>query len=134
MSDNPNTSIVTEQATRSAADTMTSIATNTLVSTQVAPITVAAGPAVPLIMNLLRQIGILVGGVGLIIAILGRRDMSELIRFVTSDQMVPIVTAGIFVASSLGSLWKTRHNEQVKRTLAAAAPDSFAVVRGDQSA
>ena len=91
---------------------------------------VAPSPAVPLIMNFLRQLGILIGGMGTIIALVGRRDVRELSEYMMSDAMLPIVAAAIFVASSIGSLWKTLHNEKIKRLAEPYVPNWLLTRRG----
>lgn len=85
-----------------------------------------------LISNFLRQLGILIGGGATIIVLLrnffGSGDVNEAIAWVSSQDFVIFLAALTFVASSLASLWKTLHNEWIKRTLTAEVDDRLASI------
>jgi len=92
-------------------------------------IKVQPSSGVPLIMNIFRQLGIIAGGCALIAAMIGKRDLAGFIALMQGDQLAPMAAALVFVSASLGSLWKTAHNEWIKRTLADEVSDDLARVQ-----
>lgn len=96
------------------------------------PIKVQPSAVAPLVSNFLRQLGILIGGSATIIVLLrnffGSGDLNEAIAWVSSQDFVAVLAALTFVGSSLASLWKTVHNEWIKRTLTAQVPDRLASI------
>lgn len=93
-----------------------------------ASITVHPNAGVPLIMNLFRQVGIVVGGAALIAGTISNRDLSGFIALMQGEQLAPMAAAILFLIASISSFWKTVHNELVKRKLANQVGDDVAVV------
>lgn len=96
-------------------------------------IKVQPSAAVPLLVNFLRQLGILIGGGATMLVLarnfLGSRDVNEMIAWVSSQEFAIFLAALIFVLSSLSSFYRTVRNEWIKRTLTAEVNDDLARIQ-----
>lgn len=93
------------------------------------PIVVNPSPAAEQISAGIRTLIVLVGGISAIIGLLGKHDILGLVVYLQSSAAVPVVGAAGAVGAFLYGQWKTIVRKREAVTIAAAAPDSVAVIK-----
>ena len=81
-----------------------------------------------LIIQTLRQAGVMIGGGTAIAGFVSHRDLTGFLAYVRSDSIIPVVGALTAFAAWGWSLWRTWDNKRKLVIAANAAPDSVAVV------
>lgn len=93
------------------------------------PVVVNPSAAGDQITSALRTLVVLIGGVAAIVGFLGKRDLAGLVTYLQTGAFVPIMGAAGAVLAFLYGQWKTIMRKRQLVTVAAAAPDSVAIVQ-----
>lgn len=92
------------------------------------PMVVNASPAGDQAGSALRDVTLIVGALPTLIAVLGTRDVKQVVDFIASAEFAPVLGLLVSLAVVAWRQWKARHNKAKLVTLANAAPDAVATV------